>query len=217
MLVTRDLIVGHNGKPVAALPDLDAGPGEGLLLLGPSGSGKSTVLLTLGGLLPAISGEVRLDDVTLTTLPARERDRLRGRKVGMIFQDVHLLSGLSVLDNVLLAPFAAGVPQDGDRARSLIAELGLGAAERRRTRTLSRGEAQRIAIARAMQMQPAVILADEPTASLDDDNAAIVANLLLRAAKESNAALVIATHDQRLKAVIPRRIEVSQVSSGVAA
>ncbi len=134
---------------------------------------------------------------------------VRGERLGLVFQDVHLLAGLNVLDNVLLAPFAAGAAQDPARAKLLVEELGLGWALQRRAETLSRGEAQRIAIARAMLMNPAVILADEPTASLDDENAATVSNLLRRAAEDAGAALVIATHDHRLKSAFHRQIHLS--------
>lgn len=208
MLVVRNLVVGHGRKPVASLDNFEALSGEALLLLGPSGSGKSTLLFTLAGLLAPLSGEVLLDGEPFSRLPAGPRDRVRGRKIGMVFQDVHLLAGLSVIDNVLLAPFAIGARQDRARALALIGELGLASARDRKAETLSRGEAQRIAIARAMLMHPAVILADEPTASLDDRNATIVAELLLKAAAESQAALIVATHDQRLKSIISRRIDV---------
>jgi putative ABC transport system ATP-binding protein len=209
MLMTRDLAVGRNGIPVATPDDLQVEAGESLLLLGPSGSGKSTLLFTLAGLLAPVAGEVVLDGRPFSALPPGRRDRVRGERLGLVFQDVHLLAGLSVLDNVLLAPFATGAAQDPARAMALIEELGLGWALRRRAETLSRGEAQRIAIARAMLMNPAVILADEPTASLDDDNAATVADLLRRAAEEAGAALVIATHDQRLKSAFPRQVHLA--------
>ncbi|MDQ1153398.1 ABC transporter ATP-binding protein [Brevundimonas sp. SORGH_AS_0993] len=209
MLMTRDLAVGRNGVAVATPGDLQVDAGDSLLLLGPSGSGKSTLLFTLAGLLTPIAGEVLLDGGPFSILPAGRRDRVRGERLGLVFQDVHLLAGLSVLDNVLLAPFAAGAAQNPERARTLVEELGLGWALRRPAETLSRGEAQRIAIARAMLMNPSVILADEPTASLDDDNAATVASLLRRAADEAGAALVIATHDQRLKSAFPRQVHLA--------
>ncbi|WGM45887.1 Lipoprotein-releasing system ATP-binding protein LolD [Brevundimonas sp. NIBR10] len=213
MLLTQDLVVGHHGRPVAAIADFEAGSGEAVLLLGPSGSGKSTALFTLGGLLPVISGAITLDKAPFSALSAGRRDRLRGSRIGMIFQDVHLLPGLSVLDNVLLGPFAAGARQDREAALARIEELGLADARHRKAETLSRGEAQRIAIARAMLMNPSLILADEPTASLDDANAGLVADLLIRAASETGAALVIATHDHRLKTRFTRRIDVAALAT----
>jgi putative ABC transport system ATP-binding protein len=195
------LVVGRRSRAVARVPDFALGAGEGALLLGRSGAGKSTALVTLAGLLAPISGAVIL----------RQERLASGSKapptVGLIFQDVHLLSGLSVLENILLAPFVRGLPQDIGEARRALAAVGLASLADRRAETLSRGEAQRVAIARALFIRPALILADEPTASLDDDNAETVADLLQDAAQRTGAALVIATHDQRLK----RRIANHQV------
>lgn len=187
------LIVGRRSRAVARVPDFALSAGEGALLLGRSGAGKSTALVTLAGLLAPISGAVIL---------SRERLVLgvgSPPTVGLIFQDVHLLSGLSVLENILLAPFVRGLPQDAREARRALAAVGLASFADRRAETLSRGEAQRVAIARALFIRPALILADEPTASLDDDNAETVADLLQDAAQRTGAAMVIATHDQRLK------------------
>ena len=205
MLVVEDLIAGYGRTALARLPELRVESGQSALLLGPSGSGKTTLLLAIAGLADIMGGAVRIDEVELKALTARARDRFRGRQVGLVLQDLHLIAGLSTLDNLLLAPFAAGVGQDRARALALLDELGLEAVARRPAETLSRGQAQRAAIARAMLLQPKLILADEPTASLDDDACARVGDLLLRAAQETGAALVIATHDQRLR----RRIVVS--------
>jgi putative ABC transport system ATP-binding protein len=205
MLSVEGLVAGYGRHPVARLPRLNVGPGQAALLLGPSGSGKTTLLLAIAGLADVIEGAIRIDDVDVAELRGAARDRFRGRAIGLVFQDLHLISGLSTLDNVLLAPFAAGAPQDRDRALALLAELGLAARAHRPAETLSRGEAQRAAIARAMLLQPKLILADEPTASLDDGACERVAELLAKAAEETGAALVIATHDLRLR----RRFEVS--------
>lgn len=187
------LVVGRRGHAVARIPDIVLGAGEGALLLGRSGAGKSTALFTLAGLLAPISGSLTVScqpsDTGAETQPA----------VGLVFQDVHLLSGLSVLDNILLAPFVKGLRQDAGEARRALAAVGLASLAGRRAETLSRGEAQRVAIARALFIRPALILADEPTASLDDDNAEAVADLLQDAARRTGAAFVIATHDQRLR------------------
>lgn len=206
VLRTEDLAVGRDGRTIAVLEDTVLGEGEAALLLGPSGSGKSTALFTLAGLLAPVGGAVRLDGEAVGDPASSAGSRLRGRRIGMVFQDMHLLSGLSVLDNLLLAPFAVGVRPDRRAALRRLAELGLGPLALRRAETLSRGEAQRAAIARAMLLEPRLILADEPTASLDDANAARVASVLLDAARTTGAALVVATHDQRLKALIPGRL-----------
>lgn len=208
---TVGLRVGHRGTAVAAVPDLALSAGEARLLLGPSGSGKSTLLMTLAGLIAPVSGEVSLNAISLSSLAPAARDRLRGRKVGLIFQDIHGVPGLSVLANVLLGAFATGLRQDRGRAMHLLERVGLASLAARRFETLSRGEAQRVAIARALVLGPAVILADEPTASLDDANAETVADLLLAMASETEAALVIATHDRRLRGPIDQVLEMEPV------
>lgn len=166
--------------------------------------------MTLAGLLPPVSGDVVLNGVRLSDLSASATDHARGRQVGLVFQDIHGLAGLSVLANVLLGAFATGLPQDRDRAMRLLDRVGLAHLAARRFETLSRGEAQRAAIARALLLEPAVILADEPTASLDDANAERVADLLLSMARETGAALIIATHDRRLRGRIDGVVEMGR-------
>lgn len=204
MLAIDGLVAGYRRRPVARLDQLSLRAGEAAVLAGPSGAGKTTLLLAIAGLTERLSGTMRVDDTNVTDLGARARDRHRGRHIGLIFQDLHLVPGLSALDNLLLGPYAAGLPQDRARARLLLESLGLGARIHARAETLSRGEAQRTAIARAMLMRPKLILADEPTASLDDESCAAVLDLLLRATESAGAALVIATHDARVKARIGR-------------
>jgi len=205
MLKIDGLVAGQDGRRLARLPDLTLAAGQSGLLLGPSGSGKTTLLLAIAGLADILAGSVRIGDVEIPALGPPARDRFRGAHVGLIFQDMHLIAGLSTLDNVLLAPFAVGAGQDRARALALLDQLGLAHRAHRPAETLSRGEAQRAAIARAMLLKPKVILADEPTASLDDDSCERVAGLLAQAAGESGAALVIATHDLRLR----RRFEIT--------
>lgn len=200
------LSVGRDGVSVARLEDATLGAGDAALILGPSGSGKSTALFTLAGLLAPIDGVVRLNGEAFSTLPAHRRAAMRGHMIGVVFQDMHLLSGLGVLDNLMLAPFAVGLRQDRTTALNRLQALGLQHLAKRPAERLSRGEAQRVAVARAMLMSPSLILADEPTASLDDANALQVADILLNAARETGAALIVATHDQRLKSRIPRRL-----------
>ena len=199
MLAVVELVCGYGRTPLARLPRLEVEAGHAAVLVGPSGSGKTTLLLAMAGLSDILEGTVIVDGRDVGTLPAAARDRFRGRQVGLVFQDLHLIPGLSTLDNLLLAPFAAGAPQERDRALGLLDELGLGDRAHQAAETLSRGQAQRAAIARAMLMRPKLILADEPTASLDDDACSRVVDLLTRAAEETGAALVIATHDARLR------------------
>jgi len=208
VLEATDLKAGYGGEAVVELPSLRLSAGEAALMLGPSGSGKTSILLAIAGLVDVLDGSVRVDGQDVAAMSAAERDHFRGRKIGLVFQDLHLISGLSTLDNLLLAPFAAGQPQDAARALELLAHLGLDRWAHRPAETLSRGQAQRVAIARAMLMRPSVILADEPTASLDDAACDTVARLLLDAARETGAALLIASHDQRLKPLIPQTVSV---------
>ena len=186
-------------------------------MLGPSGSGKTTALFTLAGLLPPVAGEVRLAGESLWSLPAARRRALRSSRIAVVFQDMHLLGGLSVMDNLLLAPFAAGARQDRGAAIRSLERLGLDALADRKADALSRGEAQRVAVARAVLMEPRLILADEPTASLDDDNAERVGRLLVDAAAAVGAVLVIATHDRRLMTLAPGRIPLRAPGAEVAA
>lgn len=208
MLEATDLKAGYGGEAVVELPSLRLSAGEAALMLGPSGSGKTSILLAIAGLVDVLGGSVRVDGEDVAAMSPAERDHFRGRRIGLVFQDLHLISGLSTLDNLLLAPFAAGQPQDADRALELLTHLGLERWAHRPAETLSRGQAQRVAIARAMLMRPSVILADEPTASLDDAACDTVARLLLDAARETGAALFIASHDQRLKPLIPQTVSV---------
>jgi putative ABC transport system ATP-binding protein len=191
-------VAGHAGRPVARLDDLRIDEGDAALLLGPSGSGKTTLLLAIAGLAQRISGEVLVAGVAPYSLSRSALDRFRGQTIGFVFQNVHLVAALSLLQNVLLAAFAAGAPQDAARARELIERLGVGAAADQRAEKLSRGQAQRAAIARALLLRPPLILADEPTSSLVDAACGAVAEVLRRSAREDGAALLIATHDHRL-------------------
>lgn len=199
MLAVRDLVAGYGRRALARLPMLEVGAGEAAVLTGPSGAGKTTLLLAIAGLADRLEGTIRVADADVSTLRPAARDRHRGRHIGMIFQDLHLVPGLSTIDNLMLAPYASGAPSDRARAVSLLDRLGLGDRARASADTLSRGEAQRAAIARATLLDPQLILADEPTASLDDEACAAVIDLLVEVTQASGAALVIATHDSRVK------------------
>jgi putative ABC transport system ATP-binding protein len=170
---------------------------QGLLLLrGPSGSGKSTLLGLLAGLLSASAGRVVVAGQDLAALGPSARDRWRGRTLGVLPQRLHLDPALNVLDNVLVAGFAAGVAVPRAQAMAHLAALGVADLAPRRPSQLSVGQAQRVALARALVRQPSVLLADEPSASLDDEATADVGRLLLQAGQ--GATVVVATHDARL-------------------
>lgn len=176
--------------------------GARVAVTGPSGSGKTSLLYVLGGLERPRTGTVAWGATELTALGEAGRDRWRRRNVGLVFQDFHLFPGLSGLDNVLLPATFDGVKAgaaERARARALLDRVGLDDGEQR-VETLSRGEMQRVAVARALLFSPPIILADEPTASLDKANAAAVAGLLLELAGEAGATLIVVTHDPGLLA-----------------
>ncbi|MBO9672999.1 MAG: ABC transporter ATP-binding protein [Sphingobacteriaceae bacterium] len=172
---------------------------EQWLLLGASGCGKSTLLNIISGLLKPSQGEVLINGTDLYTLPARALDRFRGRHIGIIFQRPHLIRSLDVLDNLELAAVMAGLPVDHERNLSLLAGLGIAGLAKNYPDELSQGQLQRVSVARALVNKPDLLIADEPTSSLDDENANQVIHMLTTQAKENGAALIIATHDQRVR------------------
>lgn len=182
-----------------AFPDIACQRGEHWLLLGQSGSGKTTLLHLLGGLLSPKSGAVMVGGTDLASLSGGARDRFRGQRVGIIFQQSHFVRALTVEENLLLAQQLAGLAPDRKRARNLLDQLNVGHKTHSKPDQLSVGEQQRVAIARAVINQPAVILADEPTSALDDSNCDEVLQLLQTEANAVEAALLIVTHDGRLK------------------
>ena len=186
--------------------DLEVRRGEVVLIMGASGSGKTTLLSMLGAMLRPTSGRVEVDGVDLATLPESKLPEFRTRRFGFVFQDFNLLSALSAEENVEFALNLSGVT--GRRARERAGRLldGLGLAGRRRFRPdkLSGGEKQRVAIARALANEPAVILADEPTANLDSKIGHEIARLLRRIASEERRSVVIVSHDGRLKEIADR-------------
>jgi putative ABC transport system ATP-binding protein len=186
--------------------DLDLHPGEVILVDGPSGSGKTTLLLMLGGLLAPTSGSVTVGDTNLWAIPERHRPAIRARLFGFVFQDFNLLSALNVLENIEVAANLAGTVGAKARQRSeaVLDRVGLSKRARFRPDQLSGGEKQRLAVARALVNDPAVILADEPTANLDSGNGRQVARLLRDLANEGGRSVLIVTHDSRLHDIADR-------------
>ena len=190
---------GFGGQTVLDLPSWRVGEGERCLVVGRSGSGKSTLLHLLAGLATPRAGAVRVAGQDLASLSPSARDRFRGRTVGLLLQTFHLLDTLSVFENVRLARRLAGLPEDRTRCREVLEYLGVAEFSRARPSTLSHGQAQRVALARAVVNRPGVILADEPTSSLDDESCERVATLIEAEADRHGATLVIATHDSRIR------------------
>lgn len=216
-LRTSGLVLRRAGGVTLDFPDFTLEAGQRLLLLGPSGSGKTSLLSMLAGLLPPSAGKVLVDGEDFHALPARERDRRRGRRFGFVFQTLHLLPSLTLRQNVALPASMAGVPLDVARLDGLLASLGLAARANHRPDSLSQGEQQRAAIARAVLLKPAVIIADEPTSALDDANAARVMALLEAQSVEAGASLLVATHDNRITDRFPAVVRLQAAHTEVAA
>ena len=211
-LAVRGLKVAFDrGMPVLDIARLDVGSGEQVAVTGPSGCGKTTLALALSGIQPVREGQVRWNGRDIAGLTEGARDRWRRRHVGMIFQDFHLVPGMSVLRNVLAASyFGAWRPsaQVEARAAELLKLCGVPAG-RQDVVSLSRGEQQRVAIARALLLDPPILIADEPTASLDAANARLVAGLLAEAARRQGATLIAVTHDPVLIGAMDRTVRMA--------
>jgi putative ABC transport system ATP-binding protein len=197
----------YGAREVLALRHFEAAAGEHWLVLGASGRGKTTLLNLLAGLLRPSEGTVEIGGQSLGALGGAELDRWRGRNVGIVPQKLHLVSSLSVLQNLLLAPYLAGLPADKERARQLLNELHLSEQIHSKPSEMSHGQAQRVAIARAVMNRPKLLLADEPTSNLDDVNCGLVLSMLEEQARECGALLLVASHDQRAKARFEKCIE----------
>jgi ABC-type lipoprotein export system ATPase subunit len=195
--------------PVVAVEsvDLDVQAGTFVAVEGPSGSGKTTLLGLLAGLEAPDDGSITVLGHDLSRLSAAERARLRQRRVGIVFQSFGLVASLRVGENVALPLALAGMDEAEREARARVAldEVGLGGAFGSRIDELSGGERQRVGVARALVIEPALILADEPTGSLDEDNAAGVLELLVGAVRRRGATLVLVTHDPVSAARADRR------------
>jgi putative ABC transport system ATP-binding protein len=200
---TRSLRYAYAGGPDLCFRDVSVPQGGTLLLRGNSGTGKSTWLALAAGLLTPTAGEVVVAGQRLGDLSGAARDRWRSRHLGFLPQRLHLSQALTVAGNLGLAFYAAGLPEDGAAVQRALQALGVAELAHRRPAQLSGGQAQRVALARSVLMSPRVILADEPTASLDDVAAASAVKLLREAAVRCDATLVIATHDRRVQDALP--------------
>jgi putative ABC transport system ATP-binding protein len=188
---------------------LDIAKGEFVAIVGPSGCGKSTLLHMLGGLDSPDSGDVLLEQQSISHLDDLTQTLLRRRRIGFVFQKVHLLPMLKAIDNVMVPMRLDGVSIEEARPKAIaaLASVGMENKQQNRPGELSGGEAQRVAIARALVMSPAILLADEPTGALDSTNSKMVIDLFRQLVRELHQTLVIVTHDNTVAEAADRIVK----------
>jgi ABC-type lipoprotein export system ATPase subunit len=206
MISTSNVQYAYPGQPVVRYPDVVCDKNEHALILGPSGTGKTTLLHLLGGILSPASGEITIGDTAVHTLRGHALDTFRGKHIGIIFQKPHFVRSLTAMENLLLTQNLSGNHPDKSRVLSLMEQLSIAQNAHKKTHAMSIGEQQRLAIARALINHPDVILADEPSSALDDQNCQQMIELLLQVANHSNANLIVVTHDSRIKNMIDKKI-----------
>lgn len=199
ILSASDLKYSYPNGSEIRFPDFSVKNQDDLLIIGNSGTGKTTLLHLLSGLLKIQNGSVKIGDSNLANLNQGQLDTFRGENIGLVFQQPKFISSINVLENIQAAQFFGFGKVDSKNALNLLNELGIGDKAKKNTNELSGGERQRLAIARALAAKPTLVLADEPTSSLDDDNAAMVYELLHNEAVKNGATLIVVSHDQRLK------------------
>jgi len=207
MFQVRSLFFSYNEQNQFRFPDIDLDAGENLLILGDSGIGKTTFLHLMAGLLNPEQGSVALLNTTLQGLTASKLDQFRGQHIGIIYQRPHFIRSLSLDENLALVQHFAHKRQDPKLRKQLLESLNIEHKRNDKPHRLSQGEQQRASIALALINRPELVLADEPTSSLDDKNCMRVINLLKEQVAESGAALIIITHDHRLKEEFANTIE----------
>ncbi len=199
--VSRTVLSGSRPLTILHPLDLFVPAGQSMAITGPSGSGKSTLLGLIAGLDAPTSGSVLIDGVDITRLDEDRLARLRGEKIGFVFQFFHLIPSLTARENVLVPMEIAGRRDASARAEALLLEVGLEGRGHHYPSQLSGGEQQRVAIARALANDPAILLADEPTGNLDSANGRHVMDLLLNVKQARQTTLVLVTHDAELAAL----------------
>ena len=215
MIKVNGLKYKYPRGPMLQFPSFEVVAGEACLILGQSGVGKTTLLHLLAGLMKAETGSILIDNQELSKISKTAIDKFRGAQIGIVFQKNHFVQALSVIENLLLTQKLSGVKKDPAFANAILQRLGIGQYKNKLTNELSEGEKQRVSIARALVNRPKLILADEPTSALDDHNCKAVYELLKSQAEEIGAALIIVTHDGRLKELVDQRIILSKVEVNV--
>ena len=206
MLKSNSIQFTYNGEKKFNFPDLNINSGESLLVLGESGVGKTTFIQILAGLLKPSSGSLELNSINYSSLSSKKMDEFRGKNIGMIFQSPHFVRNISIIENLLLSLHLSNQKLDKEYAENILSQIGLVEKMNSLPDELSQGEQQRAAIALAVIKNPDLILADEPTSSLDDTNCQKIISLLQEQSASKNAKLIIITHDNRLKSQFKKSI-----------
>ena len=196
---TENLSFKYPGGAVFYFPDLQIGANESWLLTGNSGSGKTTLLHLLAGILSPEKGNINIDNTGIHLLKPTQLDAFRAQHIGLVFQKSYFIDALSMHKNLLYFGELSGTRTDPEFLNKLVSDLGVSQLLHKKPASLSSGELQRFSIARAMINKPGIILADEPTSSLDDDNCKLFTDLLVRICNTYHVTLLVATHDARLK------------------
>ena len=199
MLKIESLVHRYDGGSSIEYPDWQVQKGHHSVILGNSGSGKTTLLHLIGGLLKPTNGHVLIDNVNLAGMSPSALDRFRGANIGIVFQRAHLLSSLTVMENLSLSRYLARKKVHKDEVVKMLEQLNIEELAKRKIHEISQGQAQRVSIGRALLNRPKLLLADEPTASLDDANCEKVIRLLKSQAELGESTLIVATHDYRVK------------------
>ncbi len=201
------------GKVAFAFRPWEVPGGAQVAITGDSGSGKTTLLHLIAGIVVPDRGRVEVLGLDLGALPEAARDRFRGSRIGLVFQSLNLFQHLTALENLLAAPLLAGKAsaEDRGRARALLARVGLEGRASHRPSEMSLGEQQRVAIARALMNRPALLLADEPTGSLDARRGDELLRLLRSSAEEAGATLLVVTHDEAVVRALPQSVRMQDL------